>query len=356
MTEKFVIRGDATRPPEELIEAYNRGMRNYWHPVAREIDVPADKPVAVRLLDEEVLLCRLDGSVRALSNICRHFQARLSDGTLEHGCSRFKGDFVRCSYHGWAFAGDGACVDIPQLPPERQIPPAARIDSYLVDVRFGLIWVCLSKEPKSPLPDFPECQAEGMHATPMQYSQPWPASVFRMVQSALDDYHFPWLHEGILGNRNQPMPPTRNITTSDHRVISKFTTEQPANVTNAQEQNSPDNALEKSTVDYEMVVDLPNIIRLIKRNEGGTYVVCFFPTPIAFNETGIFWQVVRSYGLGSEEEKRIVELETLIQNQDKDHVGRQKMWTMRPFPIAGADDAIMAYLKGLSDLDLPSNL
>ena len=334
-----------------MITSYNEGLSQYWHPVMRAEDLLIRQSQLVKLLDKDVLLCRLDGKIAALSNLCRHFQASLSDGNIEIGCERYSGEFVRCAYHGWAFNGAGECVDIPQLPKDKRIPPAARIEAYEVQEKFGLIWVCLSSSPRRSLPDFPECDSTSMAATPIQYTEPWPSSVFRMVQSALDDYHFPWLHEGVLGSRDRPQPPSRIITQTEYQIHSQFVAIQPANVT-----NSTASSDDSSAVDYEMIVDLPNIIRLIKKNSGGLYVVCFFPTPISYDRTGIFWRVFRTYDLGVEGDARIVEMEKFIQSQDRSHVGKQKMWAMNSFPLAGADDAIVAYLKGLENLGLPSRL
>lgn len=56
-----------------------------WYPLCTEYDLP---PGACQHGDaggEEVLLVNLDGSIHAVSNICSHDYAQLSDGELDGG-------------------------------------------------------------------------------------------------------------------------------------------------------------------------------------------------------------------------------------------------------------------------------
>ena len=61
------------------------------------------------------------GCRRAALDRCPHRRAPLSSGTIDGGV-------LRCAYHGWAFAGDGRCVEIPALGPEARIPPRAHLE------------------------------------------------------------------------------------------------------------------------------------------------------------------------------------------------------------------------------------
>lgn len=64
--------------------ALYRALRQFWHPVAWAEDV-ADRPVAARLLDEPIVLVRLDGEVRAFKDLCVHRGTALSLGWVEDG-------------------------------------------------------------------------------------------------------------------------------------------------------------------------------------------------------------------------------------------------------------------------------
>src|SRR5262249_33923496 len=56
-----------------------------------------------------LLVRRLDGSLGAFLNVCRHRGARVADG-----CGNAK-DFP-CPYHGWTYAHDGSLIARPDDP------------------------------------------------------------------------------------------------------------------------------------------------------------------------------------------------------------------------------------------------
>jgi phenylpropionate dioxygenase-like ring-hydroxylating dioxygenase large terminal subunit len=61
------------------------------------------------------------GCARAAADRCPHRRAPLSAGTVDGGV-------LRCAYHGWSFAGDGRCIDIPALGAGAHIPTRARLE------------------------------------------------------------------------------------------------------------------------------------------------------------------------------------------------------------------------------------
>jgi len=73
--------------------------------LAREIAEPDGSPVRVRLLGEDLVAFRdSDGRIGPLDEYCPHRRASLWFG-------RNEGYGLRCVYHDWKFAVDGACVD-----------------------------------------------------------------------------------------------------------------------------------------------------------------------------------------------------------------------------------------------------
>lgn len=86
------------------------------------------------LLDTPVLLFRTeDGRAVAMDNRCPHRAAPLSLGCL-------KGDTVQCGYHGFAFAADGTCVNVPSTGAPLA---AANIRSFPVIEQEPFVWVYL---------------------------------------------------------------------------------------------------------------------------------------------------------------------------------------------------------------------
>ena len=81
-------------------------LRNTWYIAAWNREL-GDKPMAVRVLGEDIVLYRKsDGSAVALEDACPHRKLPLSMG-------RIKGDAIECGYHGLTFDGGGTCIEAP---------------------------------------------------------------------------------------------------------------------------------------------------------------------------------------------------------------------------------------------------
>jgi phenylpropionate dioxygenase-like ring-hydroxylating dioxygenase large terminal subunit len=165
-----------------------------WHPVAFS-DQVVDKPVPVRLLDEDLVLYRTSQGVVAAKDICLHRGAQLSLGWME-------GDEIVCAYHGFRYNGAGECTRIPAHP---ELPVSRKLCLMLrrsVE-RYGLIWVCLSGAPSRQLPDWPEMEHDGyqkLHLQPLE----WNTSASRIAENFFDVCHFSWIHAKTFGNRGRP--------------------------------------------------------------------------------------------------------------------------------------------------------
>ena len=166
--------------------------KTLWHPVALAQEV-VHAPLGVRLLEQELVLWRdLAGEVRAFVDRCPHRGARLSMG-------RVSGDRLECPYHGWQFASDGHCAQVPAVP-EFVPPPAHCVRSFAVQQAYGLVWVQLEAA-DTPLPVF---AAEGDDKLRKVLCGPYDvaASAPRIIENFLDMSHFGFVHEGWLGSRD----------------------------------------------------------------------------------------------------------------------------------------------------------
>jgi phenylpropionate dioxygenase-like ring-hydroxylating dioxygenase large terminal subunit len=166
-------------------------LRRCWHPVLRAADL-GDEPVARTLLGERLVLFRDHAGVpAALPDRCPHREEPLSLGQLEGG-------FLRCAYHGWVFAGDGHCVEVPSNGPGVPAPPRAHLAPLRCAERYGLVWVCPG-EPAAGIPEVEQERDAAFRRINVEV-QTWRTSALRMVDNFLDVAHFPWVHAGTLGS------------------------------------------------------------------------------------------------------------------------------------------------------------
>ena len=105
---------------------------DHWYPLAWSTELKPGKALAVRFAGDPIVLVRpKSGPVFALEDRCAHRQVPLSNGMVE-GCA------IRCGYHGWAYAEDGRCTDVPYLGKDK-LPNGVR--SYPCREVEGLILV-----------------------------------------------------------------------------------------------------------------------------------------------------------------------------------------------------------------------
>ena len=173
---------------------YPPALRAYWHPVVRSADLKS-KPLAVSLLNERLALFRLPQGVVCLQDLCIHRGTPLSLGWID-------GDRIICAYHGWNYNACGVCTRIPAISPDRPIPTKARVPAYRCAERYGLVWACL-EEPRAPIPDCPEFD-DPEYTNYLVGPFTWDCAAARAIENFVDQAHFPWVHEGILGDRSRP--------------------------------------------------------------------------------------------------------------------------------------------------------
>ncbi|HYU63972.1 MAG TPA: aromatic ring-hydroxylating dioxygenase subunit alpha [Verrucomicrobiae bacterium] len=165
-----------------------------WHPVARLQDLAAGGPVAARLLGEDLVLWRSGDEFFAWRDLCVHRGTRLSLGRVEGGR-------LECPYHGWTYNTDGCCVLMPAHPDQK--PPArARVATYHAKARHELVWATLGSG-AAEIPTF-ELMEDASHHVLAAGPYRVRASGPRVVENFLDVGHFPFVHEGILGDRARP--------------------------------------------------------------------------------------------------------------------------------------------------------
>ncbi len=106
-------------------------IRNTWYIAAHSASV-TQQPLARRILGEAIVLFRTAaGNAVALDDCCPHRLLPLSRGVVD-------AEAIVCGYHGSAYNASGACI---RVPGQEVIPSTARVKSYPVADRYGVVWI-----------------------------------------------------------------------------------------------------------------------------------------------------------------------------------------------------------------------
>jgi phenylpropionate dioxygenase-like ring-hydroxylating dioxygenase large terminal subunit len=192
-------------------------LANYWHPIARSEDVTG-QPRQFELLSEKICAFRTGDGVSAFKDVCIHRGTALSLGWVTDGR-------ITCAYHGWEYDSTGACVKIPSLPAGSSIPAKARAIAYRTEERYGLVWVALA-EPVAPIPAYPEWDDPDFRAF-LSSTYVWRSSAGRSVENFMDVSHFPFVHENLLGTRDQTEAAPTDIVETDLGLTYFYEQEEP---------------------------------------------------------------------------------------------------------------------------------
>jgi vanillate O-demethylase monooxygenase subunit len=122
---------------------------------------------------------------------------------------------------GWRYGPDGQCTRVPAQPASRRISPNIRLLTYPVRERYGLVWTCLSGQPRRGLPDFPEAEDPGYRWLTLPPLD-WNTSAARQVDNFLDVSHFPFVHRETFGNAAEPEIPEIPVHTTEYGLTYDY--------------------------------------------------------------------------------------------------------------------------------------
>ncbi|MGH7087819.1 MAG: Rieske 2Fe-2S domain-containing protein, partial [Stellaceae bacterium] len=165
----------------------NRGVRNFWYPVAPRWMVHR-APVGLTRLSEALVLWRDEGGrLHALEDRCPHRGARLSLGWN-------LGDRVACWYHGVEVGADGTVL---RVPAQQSCPLEGQrcVKSYPVEERNGAIFVWFGDalhETPTPL-QLPE-QLASEEWSGFLCTAHWRCNYRYAVENVMDPMHGAYLH------------------------------------------------------------------------------------------------------------------------------------------------------------------
>jgi phenylpropionate dioxygenase-like ring-hydroxylating dioxygenase large terminal subunit len=167
-------------------------LKNAWYVAAEDTEVTRGlRPVTI--LGERVLLYRtVAGDAVALEDACVHRKLPLSMG-------RLKGDEVECGYHGMVYNREGRCTHIPC---SARIPNIARVRSYPVLSRYGLVWIWMGDPERAASESvFPvEHWDDPAWGRNSGGSMTVACNYLFVTDNLLDPTHVAWVHRTSFGN------------------------------------------------------------------------------------------------------------------------------------------------------------
>ncbi|WP_245220292.1 aromatic ring-hydroxylating oxygenase subunit alpha [Pusillimonas caeni] len=323
-------------------------MHRFWHPVAYSSEV-ADKPMQVTLLDQHIVLARIEGRVVALADRCAHRGAALSVGMIVDG--QFE-----CPYHGWRYDAAGHCTRIPARN-EMVAVMKPRIPAFHVCESAGIVWVCLDPEPKFPVPDFPEFD-DPAYRLQQGPAYDWETSAPRRLENFVDFSHFAFVHDGSIGSRSRPEVDTVEPWREGH--VLRF--ERPPIKEPSVGQKRKMLGIEGDdwiAVANSYRVTMPHTVHLRRSFENGKhYVLMMAASPISAVKTRSFWWIARDFATEPENDDFLLDFERVVLEQDKPVIESQqpKLAPMvgeevrLELPVGGADAVTLAYRRWYMEL------
>ena len=174
-------------------------FRSYWLPalLAEEVPAPDCPPVRLRLMGEDLLAFRdTNGHVGIIDEFCPHRRASLFWGRNEE-CG------LRCVYHGWKFDVSGACVDMPNEPPEYAFDNKVRIAAYPAREYGGVVWTYMG--PPDQMPELPKLEWARVPESHRYISKRWQETNYlQAIEGGIDSSHSNFLHATVDAFRVTP--------------------------------------------------------------------------------------------------------------------------------------------------------
>jgi len=280
---------------------------NFWYPICTSEELQAAVPLRVQVLGLGFAAFRdTDGQARVLSDTCVHRGGSLGKGKVIDG-------MVACPYHGWRYSGDGKCRLVPFLEDGAKPPARAKVDSYPVHEKYGIVFAFLGDLPGEDRPPLYEIE---------EYEDPaWRSSEVmileidcfyeRSVENGIDPFHNEFVHP-IQGSP-QPIPGTVEYSETlwGSGVRSKYT-ELGVKATVSDGMESDFAELNSGTWHHG-----PNtIITWINFSKDRALHQYLFEAPVDAGHTKIFFVNMRSFKLDPKHDDMVREANLRVTRED----------------------------------------
>jgi nitrite reductase/ring-hydroxylating ferredoxin subunit len=143
------VQSASTLPPRHINRIPEEGdggvYSQSWFVICMSSELEPGQVLGRDFLGGRVVAYRdTDGVPHVVSAYCPHMGADLA-------CGRVSGKEIVCAFHEWSFGAGGKCTRTGIGEPA---PPHARVFSFPVREKYGLVWAFNGEKPLWDLPDF----------------------------------------------------------------------------------------------------------------------------------------------------------------------------------------------------------
>jgi phenylpropionate dioxygenase-like ring-hydroxylating dioxygenase large terminal subunit len=286
---------------------------NFWYPVAKSGQVTNETPLRVRMLCLDFVAFRdSEGVPHVLADTCVHRGAALGEGKIV-------GDCVQCPYHGWQYNGDGQCVLIPTQAKSEKPPGRAKVDSYPVQEKYGILFAFLGDLPEAerpPLWDVEEYTADDWRANELVVFE---VDYYyeRSIENALDPAHNEFVHPkqgapGMLLDFSKTPIEMKTIGDWGSGFMMPFSQQTPEGGILAQANQYNEEVVKAGSGFFG-----PNaVVTWLHFTTENKFHQYFFEAPIDENRTRIFFLNMRHFMMDPKHDQQIIDINMEIAQED----------------------------------------
>jgi phenylpropionate dioxygenase-like ring-hydroxylating dioxygenase large terminal subunit len=279
-----------------------------------------------------------------LSDTCIHRGGSLSRGKIANDC-------IVCPYHGWQYDGSGACTNIPSQQ-KGKTPARAKVDSYPVNERYGIVFAFLGDLPEDervPLYEIPEIGREGWRA-----SKPFVMDVNCYYERSVENGLDPWHNEFVHPSQGLPVPNPATVVFEEIPWGTKFMVrygELKDKPTDTDELRSNPDELSAGSWYYG-----PNsLITDIRFTATNAFIQYAFETPLSEDSTRIYLVNLRNVMLEPELDEKVIDINRRVALEDVAIL--ENLWPVRTPDtntkelLTEGDEMVVRYRTHLKEWD-----
>jgi len=164
-----------------------------WFCVAYSDELPVGQVKPLKYFGQDLVLYRTEnGEAVLLDAHCPHLGAHLGHG------GKVCGDAIRCPFHAWEIGKDGECSKIPYAS---KVPPRAKVRTWTVDEKNGLVLAWFDPEGKGPgswrIPEIPGYLDTNKWSEPARVTFQARMHCQEFRENIVDNPHFVHVHKAI---------------------------------------------------------------------------------------------------------------------------------------------------------------